>query len=165
MRAQCFYSYQLALWPLRQRQASNLVTTTLAHAARFSCLMAGVNNSRPCGGPGDKNVYSCHYYFQYAHRSFFLRKQICVSERPRRRWGSRVTAELWFLSTELGTCHLPRVQNLDVVPRFMESVCTLASLFATFICCTILLHGLAQYSNYTSTCTTGEPGFNSRPKS
>lgn len=47
-----------------------------------------------------------------------------------------------------GTCYLPGVQNLDVVPRFMESVCTLASFFATFICCTIVLHWLAQYNNY-----------------
>jgi hypothetical protein len=100
MRAQCFYSYQLALWPQLQQQESNLVTTTLTHAARFACLMAGVHNSRPCGGPGDKNVYSCPCHFQDAHRSFFLRKQKCVSERSRRRWGSRVTAELWFLSTE-----------------------------------------------------------------
>ena len=70
------------LTPLRQQQASNLVTTTLTRAARFACLMAGVHNSRPCGGPGDKNVYSYPYYLQYAHRSFFFANQNVYEKDP-----------------------------------------------------------------------------------
>ena len=68
-----------------------------------------------------------------------VRKQKCVSvhmNRAEREREPDVGEVQRSLQNWVHVSHLPGVQKLDVVPRFIESVCTLASLFATFIFCT-----------------------------